>query len=214
MGYGIQNYYSSIQKHGFLRDFQFRISAITGPALQPLNNEFIPNGNDGGGAYLTAATVPGRSITTQAVPFMGLDFTVPGSAKYNNNTGWAVTFRTPNDMLVRNALERMSYQIFDDADSTGNYGAACKENVISLVLLDTKGSAVRQYDLIGVYPVTLDDLSFDLTGDGAPVTFGAALAYQYFRVTSGQGAGGAGGSYLDVPNDGAAGMGVGSVQNC
>ncbi len=183
---GIQNYYQSIQKHGFLRNFHFRILSINGTLLAPLNSEMMGN-NMEGAAYLTASTVPARTITNQAVPFMGLDFNVPGSAKYTGSDAWSVTFRTPGDMLVRNALEQMNFNIFDDATSTGAYGVPCAENVISLALLNVQGEAIRQYDLYGVYPVSVSEISFDLTGDGAPVEFTSTLAYQFFRVKRGSG---------------------------
>jgi hypothetical protein len=183
---GIQNYYQSIQKHGFLRNFHFRILSINGTLLAPLNAEMMGN-NMEGAAYLTTSTVPARTITNQAVPFMGLDFNVPGSAKYTGSDAWSVTFRTPGDMLVRNALEQMNFNIFDDATSTGAYGVPCAENVISLALLNVQGEAIRQYDLYGVYPVSVGEIAFDLTGDGAPVEFTSTLAYQFFRVKRGSG---------------------------
>lgn len=183
---GIQNYYQSIQKHGFLRNFHFRILSINGTLLAPLNTEMMGN-NMEGAAYVTSSTVPARTITNQTAPFMGLDFNIPGSAKYENSSGWSVTFRTPGDMLVRNALEQMNFNIFDDATSTGAYGVPCAENVISLALLNIEGEAIRQYDLYGVYPVSVGEMSFDLTGDGAPVEFTATLAYQFFRVKKGSG---------------------------
>lgn len=183
---GIQNYYQSIQKHGFLRNFHFRILSINGTLLAPLNQELLAN-NMEGAAYLTSSTVPGRTITNQTVPFMGLDFNIPGSAKYDNSAGWSVTFRTPGDLLVRNALEQMNYNIFDDATSTGAYGVPCATNVISLALLNIAGQSIRQYDLYGVYPVSVGELAFDLTGDGAPVEFTSTLAFQFFRVKKGTG---------------------------
>jgi len=183
---GIQNYYQAIQKHGLLRDFQFRILSINGTLLAPLNAEMMAN-NMEGAAYLTTAVVPGRTITNQTTPFMGLDFNIPGSAKYEGSAAWNVTFRTPGDLLVRNALEQMNYNIFDDATSTGSYGVPCASNILSLALVNVQGQAVRQYDLYGVYPVSVSPINFDLTGDGAPVTFDATLAYQFFRVKQGTG---------------------------
>lgn len=183
---GIQNYYQSVQKHGFLRDFQFRILSINGALLAPLNQEMLAN-NMEGAAYLTSSTVPGRTITNQTAPFMGLDFNIPGSAKYPGSDAWTVNFRTPGDLLVRNALEKMNYNIFDDATSTGQYGVPCASNIISLALLNIQGQAIRQYDLYGVYPVSVGEMAFDLTGDGNLVEFNATLAYQFFRVRPGSG---------------------------
>jgi hypothetical protein len=180
MAQGIQQYYEEIQKHGFSRDNLFRITNIGGPLLDPLYQEYL---TEGGHAYLTSSTVPGRTISNQTAPFMGLDFNVPGTAKYNNSSGWQVSFRTPGDFLVRNALEQMNYGIFDDGTSTGEWGVPCIDNFITISLLNIRGDIVRTYTLRGVYPVSIGDISYDVTGEGAIVTFDATLAYQFYRIS-------------------------------
>ena len=209
MAQDIQQYYESIQKHGFLRDNLFRITNMGGPLLDPLKSEYL---DEGGWAYLTASSVPGRTISNQTAPFMGLDFNIPGTAKYNNSSGWQVTFKTPGDLLLRNALEQMNYQIFDDGTSTGEWGVPCVDNFLVLSLLNVRGDVVRTYKLIGVYPVSIGDMSFNVTGEGALVEFEATLAYQYYRISGspnegtgylggGLGAAGAGGDNIFSTGD-------------
>jgi len=35
--------------------------------------------------------------------------------------------------------------------------------------------------LVGIYPVTIGDVSYDMTGSGEPVTIEATLAYQWWE---------------------------------
>lgn len=183
MAQGIQDYYDTIQRKGFQRRNLFRIAAINGDGiLSKLAAELTSLDGGISNAYLTTATVPGRSIQNVTAGFMGMDFNVPGNAKYDNSNSWTVQFRLPGDLSIRNAFEQMSYDIFDDGTSTGCYGVPNSRNIITLALLNIKGEAVRYYDLIGVYPVSFGGLSFDLTGNADVMTFNATLAYQYFRI--------------------------------
>ena len=78
----IQQFYNAASKHDFARVFQFQ--------LDFLGN--IPFG-ESQLAYVETASLPGRSITNIAVPYMGLAFNVPGTATYPGSTGYNVTFR-------------------------------------------------------------------------------------------------------------------------
>jgi hypothetical protein len=132
--------------------------------------------------FMTTASLPTRTINNQAVPYMGLNFNVPGSVSYSGSDAWSVTFRCPQDYSIRDTLEAWQINIFDDETSTGDYSVPARDSVIHLALLNNAGTSIREYVLYGVYPTALGDVGYDVTGTGAPVTFTATLAYQYWRL--------------------------------
>lgn len=171
---GIQNFYDAARHQDFARDFQFRILQL-GP--NQYNSQYLNQL-----VYLTTATLPNRAINNQVVPYMGLGFNVPGSVSYPGSDGWAVTFRMPQNHGIRSTLEKWQINTFNDDTSTGDYAIPDRSSVIHLALLNNAGDSIREYVMYGVYVVNLGDVSYDITGSGAPVTFTATLAYQYWRL--------------------------------
>jgi hypothetical protein len=164
---GIQDFYSAAQEKEFARDFQFRVVTL-GPYEE---NDLL---------YITTATLPGKTIVNKPVPFMGLNFNIPGSVQYTGSEGWEVTFRCDEGLNIRNKAENWMKEIFDDATSTGKYGVPVE--VGEMQLLGKNMQALRSYLFYGIYPTVLAPISYDKTGDGEPVTFGVTFAYQFWRL--------------------------------
>ena len=173
MAQNISDFYSSVQQKDFARQFQFRL-------VQLANTNF---GEDTL-IYVETATLPGRSITNVQVPFMGLQFNVPGTATYPGSESYAVTFRCDQDYNIRAALENATFNTFDDGTSTGDFNIARNSSVITMNLLNKSGGTVRQYTLYGAYVVSVGDLSYNLGDSGTIQTVPTTLAYQYWRVTT------------------------------
>jgi hypothetical protein len=163
----IQDFYAAAQAQEFARDFQFRVRTL-GPFV---DNDLL---------YITTATLPGKEITNQPVPFMGLDFNVPGSVKYTGSNAWEITFRCDEGLNIRNKLENWIKEIFDDETSTGKYGVPTEE--ASMDLLGKDLSTIRRYNFRGIYPVSMGPINYDLQGDGKPLDFTATFAYQFWRL--------------------------------
>lgn len=163
----IQGFYAAAQANEFARDFQFRVRTL-GPFVE---NDLL---------YLTTAQLPGKEITNQPVPFMGLEFNVPGSVKYTGSAAWELTFWCDEGLNIRNKMENWIKEIFDDETATGKYGVPTE--VASMDLLGKDLKPIRRYNFIGIYPVNLGPLAYDLKGDGKPLDFPATFAYQYWRL--------------------------------
>ncbi|MHA2031647.1 MAG: hypothetical protein ACW99Q_19895 [Candidatus Kariarchaeaceae archaeon] len=163
----IQQFYNAAKANEFARDFQFRIRV-----LGPFTEDDL--------VYMTTSTLPGRSISNQPVPFMGLQFNVPGSVSYDGSDSWTVNFRCDEGINIRNKLENWQKEIFDDETSTGKYGVPAEEATLDLLGKDLE--PLRRYNLIGIYPVSIGPLNYDITGTGTPVNFDATFAYQYWRL--------------------------------
>ena len=163
----IQDFYAAAQAQEFARDFQFRVRTL-GPFQE---NDLL---------YVKTTTLPGKEITNQPVPFMGLEFNVPGSVKYTGSAAWEVLFWCDEGLNIRNKMENWIKEIFDDQTSTGKYGVPTEQ--ASMDLLGKDLEAIRRYNFIGIYPVTLGPINYDLQGDGKPLDFSATFAYQYWRL--------------------------------
>lgn len=173
MAQNISDFYRAVQQNDFARQFQFRV-------VQLANTNF----GEEELVYLETASLPGRAINNVQVPFMGLNFNVPGTASYPGSEGYNVTFRCDQNYDIRATLENATFNSFDDSTSTGDYNIARNSSVITLNLLGKNGSTIRQYTLYGAYVVSVGDIAYNLGDNGSIVTVPATLAYQYWRVTS------------------------------
>ena len=171
--YGIDSFYQNAINLGFARNFQFRVLRMGDWLSSPADM-----------LYITTASMPGRTINSIAVPYMGLNFQMPGAANYNSNAGWQVQFRCDERLNVRNILENWSFGIFDDRTSKGaNIPNNTTSHSIDLVSIDNLGNPRKAISLIGAWCQTVGDLGYDLTGNGTIVTINCTIAYQYWRET-------------------------------
>lgn len=173
MAQNIADFYRVVQQNDFARQFQFRV-------VQLANTNF---GEDQL-VYLETASLPGRTINNIAVPFLGLQFNVPGTASYPGSDSYGVTFRCDQNYNIRAVLENATFNSFDDGTSSGDYNIARNSSLIVLNLLGKNGSTIRQYTLYGAYVTSVGDITYNLGDAGSIVTVPATLAYQYWRVTT------------------------------
>lgn len=177
IGMGIGSFYTQALSKDFSRDFQMRVINI-GP-----NNILKEDDN----VFITTAVLPGYAIANQAVPFMGVQFNVPGSGNFPGSDAWAVTFRCDAALNIREKLIGWQRSIFNSFPSTelnsvGSYGPKGAESTISLVVMNRSGGTARGVRLVGAYPVAVGEISYDATLNGNVVTLGATLAYQYWTA--------------------------------
>lgn len=172
MGQQITDFYTAVQKNDFARQFQFRVALL---ANTNFGEEQL--------VYLETASLPGRTINNISVPFMGLNFNVPGTASYPGSDAYNVTFRCDQNYDIRATLENATFNTFDDAVSRGDFNIARNSSRIVLELLGKDKNVVREYTLYGAYVVSVGDIAYNLGDNGAIVTVPATLAYQYWRVT-------------------------------
>ena len=173
----IQDFYRVSQSRGFSRDYMLRVTELGDFRFD--EDDFL---------YITTKELPGRNITNVAAPYMGLVFNVPGTATYPGSEGYKVTFRNDMSGIIRQKLESWQVNdIFDDETSTGNLNVPSPKRVITLELVDDKLNTQNVYQLYGVYCQGFDNVTgYDNTGTGALTTFGATLAYQFWRHTGGR----------------------------
>tara|TARA_B100000700_G_scaffold277802_1_gene325447 strand:+ start:322 stop:873 length:552 start_codon:yes stop_codon:yes gene_type:complete len=172
----ITDFYRVAQDKDFQRDFQFRVLNIQG------GDGTTASFTEDDLVYIRTATLPGKTIQNKTVPYMGLQFNVPGSVTYDGSAAWAVQFYCDQSSAIRQTFEKYLQDIFDDETSTGNYFMPKSTAIVDLVQLNTQLEAVASYQLVGVYATSLGALSYSpADGTGDTMKFDATLAYQYWR---------------------------------
>jgi len=167
----IKDFYTVAQARDFTRQFQFRVSKMTDRGTDVLTPDDL--------VYVTTAELPARAITNIGVPYMGLQFNVPGAATYPGSDGYQITFRSDMEQVIRRVFENWQRGVFDDRTSTGNYRINATSRIV-LDLLDNSFNTQRQYVLHGVWPQQVGNIAYDLTGTGDVLNFQATMAYQYW----------------------------------
>jgi hypothetical protein len=153
----IKKAYDVFRAHDFSRSFQLRILDVGDGVPNYVRKELI---DQEGRVYITTAVVPGRNITDIGIQYQGFKFHVPGQAEYPNNP-WPLTFKTPGDYLVRNALERWSFETASDETSCGSFNMPCKNSNIAIAVLSPKCEILKIYRLYGVYPQAIGEISYN-----------------------------------------------------
>lgn len=176
-GMGIGGFYNEALKKDFSRNHQMRVVNI-GPG------GFITKEDN---VYITAAVLPGYNINNQQVPFMGMQFNIPGSGSFPGSDSWNVTFRCDSQLNIREKIlgwQKSIFNAFPDEmrNSVGAYNPKSTDTYVDLVVFDRDGKTVRGIKLIGCYPTSLGEISYDATGSGEPVTMQVTLAYQWWTT--------------------------------
>ena len=109
----IMNFYQVAQARDFTRNFQFRVHSIIDRGAPVVTTEDL--------LYVTTAALPARTVTSVPVPYMGLQFNVPGAATYPGSESYAITFRSDSEQIIRRVMENWNRAVFDDQTSTGSY---------------------------------------------------------------------------------------------
>lgn len=176
----IQNFYSTAAARDFARDFNFRVLSIATGGATDAAGQVISFG-DTDLVYVKTATLPERAITNVPVPYMGLNFNLPGNATYPGSESYSMTFYADANSQIRQKFEDWSRYTFDDANSTGDYLTPKQTSVINLVQLNNQMDRVAEYSLIGVSPRSVGALSYSIAaGTGQAIEFTATMAYHYF----------------------------------
>ena len=192
----IQDFYYQASTRGFSRDFQLRVTNFQIDGQSLLSEDDL--------VFLKTATLPGKTITSQTAPYMGLSFNIPGAVTFDGSNSWATTFYADQSLDIRGVLEDAMLNSFDHNTSTGDIKPRDLDaNKIQLTLFDDELNPLRSYDLLGAYITNIGAINYNATGAGAIQEISTTIAYQYWQpggvgVASGGrgGRGGGGGGIL------------------
>ena len=171
----IQGFYTQAQARDFSRSNLFRV----------LNIDFGSGSNTVIGeadlVYCRTASLPAKSITNVAAPYMGLNFNVPGVVQYPGSEAYVLNFYCDAAQVLRQKFLKVVTDTFDDATSTGNYFTPKMSAVIDLVQLDKQLNKIAHYQLVGVSIREVAALEYDITSVGEIQNFNVTSAYHYWR---------------------------------
>ena len=170
----IADFYRISEERDFARDNQLRVLAIsTGAGIQTdISQEDL--------VYAKTSTLPTRNIQMGQATFMGLDFNIPGNVKYDGSGSYTITFWADQKLDLWNKMQQWTREVFDDATSTGNYLVPKASSRITLASVDNNLEVVNTYNLIGVTPVSVGTLSYDISNSGQVQTFDLNIAYHFW----------------------------------
>ena len=173
----ISKFYSVAAGRDFSRDFLFRVTSMN---LAGIDGEITEDDL----IYAKAANLPGRTISNVAIPYMGLNFNVPGAASYPGAEGYQLTFYLDSKSRLRNLFEKASRAMFDDSTSVGSYGTPDQTNFIELAQLDKDLEIISSYKLIGASIRAVNDIQYQIsTGTGQTVEMTVTIAYHFYNKT-------------------------------
>lgn len=167
----LMDFYQVAQQRDFTRQFQFRVTEIRDRGAPLVTQDDL--------VYITSANLPGRAVNNTTVPYMGLQFNVPGAVNYPNSAGYQITFRSDSQQIIRRIFEDWQRTTFDDFSSTGAYRMFSTSR-ITMDLLDAGFNTIRQYVLHGTYCQQVGEMTFNATDAGTVVELPVTIAYQFW----------------------------------
>ena len=173
----IQDFYTQAQAKDFARNNLFRVININfgdGSTTVIGENDLV---------YARTASLPAKTITNVPVPYMGLNFNVPGVATYPDSENYVINFYADEAQKLREKFLSVVNDTFNDASSTGNYFTPKQTAVVDLVQLNKQLNKIAQYQLVGVSIRNVAPLQYDITTTGEIQNFDVTLAYHYWRKT-------------------------------
>ncbi len=159
--YGIRDYFSKL-KTGLRTSHQFQLE------IDRLGDLVV---------YASSATLPGRSLNSEPVPFFGFNFQVPTNTDYTHE--WPITIRCDKDMIIYRRFKEWADEISSLANNTaGKKAQVPTDNARLYLLSSTLNDVTTTYKLIGIFPSNISDISFAHDNNGI-ATFDVTITLQY-----------------------------------
>ena len=170
----IIEFYDRAQTLDFSRDFLFQVADLSINGLTMSEGDLV---------YATAAKLPSRTIRNIKVPYMGLDFNVPGGVQYEGSDAYELTFYLDADSSLRNFFETASRNSFDELDgSTGDYNTPDENNVLTLLQLNKERKPINTFNLFGTSIRKVNDIEYKMAeGTGETVKLIVTIAYHFYK---------------------------------
>jgi hypothetical protein len=171
MPLAITDYFETMQQRDFLRLHQYRVAALSYKGLSLTEQDLV---------YLRTGEIPNRTINQVSVPFMGLNFQVPGTVQYQGTM--QLNFYCDQPQIVRSIFESMSYTAFDDRYSGGQYTVSNQDILTFRTYNNTSPEQqTTVYNLVGIFPTEVGNIAMDTTNNGEAANFNVTIAYQYWE---------------------------------
>ena len=128
-----------------------------------------------------AAQLPAATVQAIDVGYFGRKIKVAGDRTFAD---WQVTIMNDEDFLVRsmfekwsNSLNRLESNVRDEAYGLDENAYKTDMNVIQY---GKDGTVLRQYDIVGAFPTSVEAINLDWDSQNAIETFTVTFAYDYW----------------------------------
>ena len=134
-----------------------------------------------------AAALPAQNVASIDVPFRGRQFKVAGDRTIDN---WTITVINDENFAVRNAMERWSQSIIDNATNQGqiaptNYMSSADVFQYSRQKGDGESVGVlKQYRFTDIFPVTVGDIALSYESGDTIEEFDVEFAVNNIEIFS------------------------------
>ena len=132
-------------------------------------------------SYMCKATsMPASTIAPIEVPFRGRQLKLAGDSRTFGS--WNMTILNDTDFKIYRAFERWMNGINNMTDNEGLTNPNDYQVDGFVDHLDRDGNSIKQYQLRGCFPTSLDGIALSYGTNDAVEDFGVTLAYQYFET--------------------------------
>ena len=128
----------------------------------------------------TATTLPGQSLGMTEVQFRGRTLKMTGDSRTFGD--WTMSVLNDTDFKIFKAFERWMNGINNITDNEGLTDPNDYQVDGFIDHLDRDGNSIKQYQLRGCFPTSLDGIALSYGTNDAIEDFGVTLDYQYFET--------------------------------
>lgn len=126
-----------------------------------------------------AASLPEMTLDSIQIPYFGRKIKIAGDRTFAD---WRVTVMNDEDFGVRamfekwsNAMNRLVSNTRQAEINVENYKAT-----MNVVQYGKDGTVLREYEIVGAFPTTIDAIDLDWDTTNAVETFNVGFAYDYW----------------------------------
>lgn len=167
MGMGIQDFYDSVQRNGFHKDYQFRVMQI---------GEMTENDNPDMFLYCTKFTVPSKTTVETSVHHFGLEYSIPSGVQFEKTLSMEFWMDAKMDF---NSIFELSHQdVFEH--HSGKSPIQIKNKILQLDLLNDNMSSIFRYKFYGCFLKTRKSMDYGMSDIPSLVKVNVDLTYQWY----------------------------------
>ena len=128
----------------------------------------------------TATAIPGQDIPMVTVNYRGRQLKLAGDSRTFGN--WTMSVLNDTDFKIYRAFERWMNGINNITDNEGLTNPNDYQVDGFIDHLDRDGNSIKQYQMRGCFPTSLDGIALSYGTNDAIEDFGVTLDYQYFET--------------------------------
>ena len=130
---------------------------------------------------VTVSELPGQTIGVAPVFYRGRTVKLAGDRDF---APLSCTVLNDSGFTIRTALEQWMNGIDDLANKTGRLQPSQYQTDMFISQLDRNGAVLKQYKLIGAFPVDLGPVGLDFGANDQLSTFSVSFQYQTFEFSN------------------------------